>query len=134
MNSKKKNNSESFIDEIKKVPEDVVSDFQNGKSISQCIALLANCENFKGKEKSELREWVYTANSLIINEKSAKYAEENNLKNATYKIITAGNELVCKRCESLSRKKFVLMDRKAGENCPPLHLGCKCAAAIYPEW
>lgn len=115
----------SFIDEVKRVPMGIVTDFQNGKSISECIALLENCDGFKGKEKSELREWVYTANSLIRNEESAVYSETYC---KMYEIITAGNENVCEKCLKKEGKRHRIDKRKAGVNFPPFHLGCKCSA------
>lgn len=115
---------ESFIDEIKRVPDEVVKKLIGGASIADCAIELKSYEVYSVIKISELKELIYTAYSLALNEQLAKDVADFC---KMYEIISAGDQNVCEKCQKKDGKRHRLDKRKAGVNFPPFHLGCKCA-------
>ncbi len=67
---------------------------------------------------------IYTISSSIRTLRTLLDFNESNIKR--YSIDTCGDGRVCKKCQSLGGKTFLVNNAKIGDNAPPLCDHCRC--------
>ena len=118
------------------LPREVEDMLLNGVSIQKCKKKLKEHSKYRDKSAKELQEILFTANTYLMAEKSARDLE-NDFE--YYIISPVVDEKTCEKCKELSKTKFKFSDRMPGKNFPPFHNGCRCSIVIaepasWDEW
>lgn len=118
------------------LPREIEEMLLDGTSIQKCKKLLKEYEEYKDKPPKELQEILFTADTYLMAERSARDFE-GSFK--YYKISPVSDEKTCEKCRKLSKMKFKFSERVPGENFPPFHNGCRCSIVIvepdsWDEW
>lgn len=99
----------------------------SGVSIQKCKKPLKEYAEYRDKSPKELQEILFTANTYLMAEQSARDFE-NDFE--YYKISPIIDEKTCEKCKELSKMKFKFSERVPGKNFPPFHSGCRCGIVI----
>lgn len=109
------------------LPREIETMLLNGSSIQRCKKLLKEYAEYKDKTPKELQEILFTANTYLMAERTARDYEDSF---EHYKVSPVTDEKTCEKCEKLSKMKFKFSERVPGQNFPPLHSGCRCSIVI----
>lgn len=127
-----KNYSQRIWENANKLAQYLNTDFAQGVARGDSYQkLITNLKDrFANVTRRDAFRLVYTEGTYVMNEASIRVFEEQYDE---YEFSPINDEKTCSVCSSLKGQRFLISDRQAGVNFPPMHPYCRCSFTILLE-
>lgn len=124
-----KNYSQRIWENANKLAQYLNTDFAQGVARGDSYQkLITNLKDrFANVTRRDAFRLVYTEGTYVMNEASIRVFEEQYDE---YEFSPINDEKTCSVCSSLKGQRFLISDRQAGVNFPPMHPYCRCSFTI----
>lgn len=124
-----KNYSQRIWENANKLAQYLNTDFAQGIARGDSYQkLITNLKDrFANVTRRDAFRLVYTEGTYVMNEASIRVFEEQYDE---YEFSPINDEKTCSVCSSLKGQRFLISDRQAGVNFPPMHPYCRCSFVV----